>query len=168
MSNRVFVVFVSLVFLIGLTTGYRLSGLPRLENYKLVNIVGLFYDFLGVVVLSEIAASSPKWKKISVAWVAPTVLWLHTILPLGAFIGALISGIVVHGASSSALSRFTIAFWGYSIIPLAALNDMVVFPQFAALKSNESRWRCFALLLLLTGVGLQLIAALMGLRVPPS
>ncbi len=163
MSNRVFVVVISLMFLTGLSIGYHLSGFPRLETYKLVNIVGLCYDFLGVVVLSEFAASSPKWKKISVAWIAPTVLWLHTILPLGALIGALIAEAVVHGASSAAVATFAVLFWGYSMIPLVALNEMVVFPQFAVLKNVESRWRWFALLLLLTGVGLQFIAALMGL-----
>src|SRR5260370_35399264 len=112
MSNRVFVVVISLMFLTGLSIGYHLSGFPRLETYKLVNIVGLCYDFLGVVVLSEFAASSPKWKKISVAWIAPTVLWLHTILPLGALIGALIAEVVVFWCSRAACCGILSSYCG--------------------------------------------------------
>jgi len=43
------------------------------------------------------------------------------------------------------------------------LNETVVFPQFAALRALESRWRWFGLFLLLTGIALQLLAALMSL-----
>jgi len=164
MSNRAFVVFVSLVLALGLATGYHLSTLPKLETYKLLNIAGLCYDFLGIVVLSEITASIEKWKKISVELIAPTVLWLHTVFPLGMFIGGLLAALVVHGSSGSAVSKFSISFFVYSLTPLSILDVAVAFPPFASLKGLESRWRWFGLFLLLTGVGLQLVGALLGLK----
>jgi hypothetical protein len=164
MSNRAFVVFISLVLALGLTTGYHLSGLPRLETYKLLNVVGLFYDFLGVVVLSEIAVSSGKWKKVSVDWIAPAVLWLHMVFPLGVFVGGLLAAVVLHSSSGDAVSQFAVVFWAYSMIPLTVLNETVVFPQFAFFRGLETRWRWFGLYLLLSGVGLQLIGALLGLK----
>ena len=161
MKNRTFVIFLCLVSASGLATGRALATLPRLEPHKLLNTVGLFYDFLGVVVLSEMAASSATWKRISVDLVAPFVLWLHTIFPVAAFLGASLT----HGPSSGVVSTFAIGFWGYTLIPLMFLNETVAFPRLRALRSTESRWRYFGLLLLLSGVGLQLIAAVIGLKI---
>jgi hypothetical protein len=115
---------------------------------------------LGVVVLSEMVASSASWKRISVDVVAPFVLWLHTIFPVAAFLGASLT----RGPSSGVVSTFAIGFWGYTLIPLMFLNETVAFPRLRALRSTESRWRYFGLLLLLSGVGLQLIAAVIGLE----
>jgi hypothetical protein len=161
----VFVVFISLVFLLGLYTGCRLSKFPKLETYKLVNIAGLLYDFLGVVVISEMATTNSRWKKISLDWIAPGVLWLHMVFPLGAVFGGLAAALLLENSSGAAVFKFASAFLGYSMIPLIAMSQ-TVSPQFAFFRNVESRWRWFALLLLLTGVGLQLVAALMGLRVP--
>lgn len=163
MNNRAFYVFISIILILGIVTGYELSKVPKLETFKLVNIAGLLYTMLAVILLSEMAASSPRWKKIAVAWVAPGVLWLHTIVPLGVFFGGFVARILLHANSGSQVSKFGVCFFAYSIWPLTALNDLVVFPRFAALKALESRWRWLGLFLLLTGVALQLIAAVMAL-----
>lgn len=160
MKNRKFVIFVSLVIAAGIAAGHALALLPSLERHKLLNVVGLFYDLLGVVVLSEMVASSETWEKISVDMVAPFVAWLHTLFPLGALRGACLT----RGPSSLVVSEFAIGFWGYALIPLALLNETVAFPQFRVLRNIESRWRRFGLLLLLSGVGLQLFAAIVGLE----
>jgi hypothetical protein len=164
-SNRRFAVFIVVIFGLGVAAGYRLSILPKLESYKLLNVVGLSYDFLAVLVLSEIAASTEKWKKISVETIARVVLWFHTTFPLGASLGGFLAGLLLHGSSSgAAVSSFAFSFFLYSLIPLSVLNETVTFPRFAALKSLESRWRWFGLYLLANGVGLQLIAGVLGLR----
>jgi len=159
MSNRIFLVFISGVLVFGIVVGYELSKFPSIETHKLINVVGLLYTLLGVIVLSELVAVSPSWKRIAVRWIAPAVLWVHTAVPLGVFFG----GFVARSASGARVSTFGITFFAYSLIPLSVLNETVVFPQFAALRELESRWRWFALLLLLTGVVLQLIAALLAL-----
>jgi hypothetical protein len=162
MSNHRFVVFLAVIVGLGVATGYWLATLPKLESYQLLNVAGLLYTFLAVVVLSEIATSNARWKKISVETVTPVVLWLHTVFPLGVSLGGVLA-VALH-SSSWAVPRFAFSFFVYSIIPLSVLNETVVFPRFAAVKGLESRWRWFGLYLLLNGVGLQLIAALLGLR----
>lgn len=163
MSNRIFHVSISVVLVFGITVGYELSKFPRLETGKLINVVGLVYALLGVVALSELAALSSRWKRIAVQWVAPAVLWVHTVFPLGIFWGGFAAELFLRSASGAKLSKFAVTFFAYSLVPLSVLNETVVFPQFAALRGLESRWRWFALFLLLTGVALQLIAALMAL-----
>lgn len=161
LSNRWFYIFISAILILGVAIGYHLSKFQKLETYKLLNVAGLLYTLLAVIVLSEIALANPKWKHIAVAWVAPAVLWIHTAVPLGIFIGGLAARILLTAGSGSQVSQFGIRFFFYSILPLSVLNDFVVFPRFVKLRTIESRWRWLGLFLLLTGVALQLIAALM-------
>jgi hypothetical protein len=163
MSNRAFGVFISAVLASGAVVGFELSKFSRLETYKLLNIAGILYTLLAVIVLTEVAASSSAWKRIAVAWIAPAVLWVHTAFPLGLFFGGLVGGYSLRGGSGVILSKFAIGFFFYSILPLSVLNDTVVFPQFAALRTLESRWRWLGLFLLLTGIVLQLLAAILAL-----
>ena len=162
MANRAFAVFISAVLVFGAVVRFELSKFARLETYKLLNIAGILYTLLAVIVLSEIAASTLSWKRITVAWIAPAVLWFHGAFPLGMSLGGLI-GELLRGGSGATVWKFAIRFFFYSLIPLSLLNEIVVFPRFAALRALESRWRWFGLFLLLTGVALQLIAALMAL-----
>lgn len=99
MSNRIFHVSISVVLVFGITVGYELSKFPRLETGKLINVVGLVYALLGVVALSEIAALSSRWKRIAVQWVAPAVLWVHTVFPLGIFWGGFAAELFLRSAS---------------------------------------------------------------------
>jgi hypothetical protein len=81
-------------------------------------------------------------------------------LPLGAFIGT----IFARGSPSrESISGFAIAFWAYSVIPLTFLDATVVFPRYNALRNLESRWRYFGFFLFLSGMTLQLIAAIQDL-----
>jgi hypothetical protein len=101
--------------LLGVAAGYQLSALPKLETHKLLNVAGLFYDFLGVAVLSEMVASSAKWKQISVDAIAPGILWLHTIFPFGTFLGGFLAALLLHSSSWTsswtAVSRLAVIFW---------------------------------------------------------
>ena len=163
MKNRQFSIFVALVLGLGVFIGYRLSTMPMFQPYKLVNIVGLLYDFLGVIILSEVIASNLKWRKLSVDIIAPLILWLQSLVPFGVMIGGFVATVVKHGSTGSNVSRFAVSFFGYSLIPLSLLDATIVFPRFVALKNLESRWRWFGLYLLLSGVGMQVIAAFMNL-----
>lgn len=160
MNNKSFFIFIVIVFLLGVFLGHQLSLRQQVNTSKLLNVVGLIYNLLGVVVLSEIVTSSSKLKEISLNLVAPGVLWFHTSIPLGAFVGAVFASGSPSGAS---ISRLAIAFWAYSLIPLALLEATVVFPRFKALRGLESRWRYFGLFLFSSGIALQLIAAVQGL-----
>ncbi len=164
MSNPMFRVFFSvLLLLLGFALGYWLSALPRLETYKLLNVAGLSYSFLGVLVLSELLAASARWKDVCVKFLAPAVLWFYSVFPLGAWMGAAMRPLLMHKPSS--VARFFLVFFGYSLLPLSILNEVVVLPQLPFVKRDiETRWRWFGLFLLLNGVAFQLIAALLAIR----
>jgi hypothetical protein len=163
MSNRAFLVFIFAVLVLGAVVGFELSKFARLEIYKLLNIAGILYTLLAVIVLSEIAVSTSSWKRIAVAWIAPAVLWVHGAFPLGLSLGGLIGQYFLRVGSGFTVSKFAITFFFYSMIPLSVLNETVVFPQFAALRALESRWQWLGLFLLFTGIALQLLAALISL-----
>jgi len=164
MTNRRFLVFLALVLFLGAYTGYHLSSLPKIEPYKLLNIVGLFYDLLGVVVLSDLLASAPKWKRISLDWIAPGILWFHSMFPFGVLPGAGLAHLLKHAPSSGAVAGFAFGFAVYSMIPLSIFDMTVSFPTISFFKDAEYRWRMFAFFLVLSGVGLQLLAAIKGFQ----
>lgn len=160
MNNKSFFIFIVIILLLGVFLGHQLSLRQQLDTSKLLNIVGLIYNLLAVIVLSEIVISSSRLKEISLNLVSPVVLWLHMALPLGAFFGA----IFARGSPSGiSISRFAIAFWAYSLIPLTFLDATVVFPRYNALKNFESRWQCFGFFLFSSGITLQIIAAIQDL-----
>src|SRR5690242_11444718 len=91
--------------LIGFVLGYKLSAIPKLQTPKLLNIAGLLYDLLGVLVLSELVSANARWKKLSVEVIAPLLLYLHSTVPFGAFIGGTVAGFV-NRPSSTIVSHF--------------------------------------------------------------
>lgn len=158
-----FVVFGLPVIALGLLAGYRLSQLPHLESYKLLNVIGLFYDLLAVVALSELAARSEKWKMVAVNHVAPAVMWLHTLFPAGGILGGVMA-MVFRLPSAAKVATFAMGFGSYSILPLTVLEWTVALPRFQCLKHLDSRWRWFGVWLLFNGVLVQLIAAVLALK----
>jgi len=137
MRNRLFNIFVALVVGLGLFMGYRLSTMPKFQPFKFVNIAGLLYDFLGVVVLSEMIASNAKWRKLAVDVTAPLILWLQSLVPFGVMLGGFVASVLKHSPSGGDVSRFAISFFGYSLIPLVVLEATVVFQRFAVLKRSN-------------------------------
>jgi hypothetical protein len=162
MSNRVFAIILTAMFCLGFIVGLQMSGLSRLQSSKLLNLAGLAYTLLGVLVLSEVLATD-TWKAFCVRWLAPTILWFHTVVPLGAFLSSL-AGMAMHKPSSSTVGRFSASFLSYSMIPLLFFNEVIVFPQLRFIQKDvDVRWRWLGFFLVLSGVGLQLIAAVIDL-----
>lgn len=94
-------------------------------------------------------------------FLAPAVLWFNSVIPLGVFMGA---GVRMQKPSAGIIAKFSVGFFPYSLIPLALLNEFVVFPILPFVKRDvETRWRWFGLLLLLSGIAVQLIAALLAI-----
>lgn len=87
-SRVVFFGLVAALLLLGVWLGYVLAGYEKLAPYKLLNIIGIVYGLLGIVVLAEFVTKSESIKAFMVNWVAGLLLWAHTIIPLGAIAGA--------------------------------------------------------------------------------
>jgi hypothetical protein len=151
------------LFLLGFFAGYWLSSIPGLRTYKLLNIVGILYALLGVSVLSEIFATS-RWKGFCVQWLAPAILWIHTISLLGAFLCGFVAAKILHKSSGLAVAHFSLSFWVNFIFIGMAFDAIVVNPQLPFLKRDvETRWRWLGFLLVVDGLGAQLIAAVMDI-----
>jgi hypothetical protein len=154
---------IGILLLAGLFIGYRLSSIPNLQTYKLLNLVGLIYAFLGVLVLSEILAVD-GWKNFCVKKLAPSVSWVQTIVPFGAFVGSSI-GLLRRNPSGILVALYSLAFWGYSLLVIVPLNEIVVLPKLPFIKKDvETRWRWLGFLLVLGGVSAQLVAGIMDLE----
>ncbi len=146
---------------LGFWVGWALAAHPKLEAFKVLNIIGLSYDLLGVLVLSELVMQSDRAKQFIVTRVALAVMQTQFFLPMGAALGA-----VLHlGAPSAAVAAtLFISVWAWSWLPLLLLEQVVVWPVFGPLKDVTLRSRSFGLLLLLAGGIIQLVAAFMDLH----
>ena len=142
--------------------GYTLAGHQNLISYKLLNITGIVYGLLGIVVLSEFVAKSDVLKSFLIHWVAGLLLWAHSIIPLGALVGA----VIAHASpSASIVAKFFASFFAYSLLILGVLDFAVFNPKFKPLMAHATRTQVFGLILLLSGLVVQLIAALQDFNV---
>jgi hypothetical protein len=157
MSNRVFLVFIALLLSLGIYLGWVLAARPVFSILAVLNVVGIAYSTVAVVVLYESVAENATFKQIVVSHIAPVLLWAHTTIPLGVTLSWLLIRKSPHG---SQIAGFGLSFFAYSILPLSVLDATVTFPRIAKLKSLDGRHRRFGLFLLLSGLGMQLISAL--------
>lgn len=156
-ANVGFTLLVVALLGVGVSMGYALAGHEKLIPYKLLNIAGIVYGLIGVLVLSEMVAKSDAMKAFMVHWVAGVLLWAHTVIPIGALIGAGLG----HALPSAAITaKFFMSFLGYSIVVLGVVEAVVFFPRLRRFQGLASRTQAFGLILLITGLVAQLIAAL--------
>ncbi|MDE1892373.1 MAG: hypothetical protein KGI13_07750 [Betaproteobacteria bacterium] len=160
MSNRVFLIFILVLFLLGFFLGWFLASRPSFSIPPLLNVTGIIYNILAVVLLYEAVAEDEKNKRTIVNYVAPFLLWAQTVIPLGITISWFWIKNLPHG---NEVSTFGFAFFAYFILPLSFVDATVTFPRFEKFKSLHGRYRRFGLFLLLSGLGMQLIAGLMAL-----
>ncbi len=155
-ATVVFWLFIAALLGVGLAIGDALAHHPKLETFKLLNIIGLSYDLLGLIVLSELVVKSERWRLFVVRWVAGTLLWGQSVVPLGAALGAWFTTGKPSGAAAAAFFAY---LWAYSLLPLATLDAFVFYPRLAQLQDSEQRIRRLGVGLLLSGTIVQLVAA---------
>lgn len=154
--NLLFGAWFCFLVALGLWLGTAIAAHPKLETFKLFNIFGLTLDLLGLVVLSELVVASERWKSFVVKWVAGVLLWSQTVVPLAAAAGA---SLVSSAPSSSKAATFFVSLFVYSLIPLALLDHTVFYPRNWDAADKTQRTRRFGLLLLVSGLLVQLVAA---------
>lgn len=129
MTDRVWKIVLLLTLALGVFIGYRLAGIPKLQPYKLLNIIGLLYSLLAVFVLSEVLVGSPNWKRICVERIAPVLLWAHITVPIGAALGAGFAWLLGRGPSAYIAALFAVGTMGYMSIVVGVLEQTVVLPR---------------------------------------
>jgi len=156
-STFLFGGFIAALLLAGTFLGYVLAGYEKLVPYKLLNIIGIVYGLLGIVVLAEFVTKSEVMKAFMVHWVAGILLWAHTIIPLGILVG---TGVGHSLPSAGITAKFFVSFFVYSLLVLGFLESAVLNPKFKKFQVLATRTQVFGLILLLSGIVAQLIAAL--------
>lgn len=157
MSNRFFPYFIALLLLVGVYLGWLLASRPLFSIPAILNVTGIVYSMVAVVVLYETVAQSDMFKKVIVSHIAPFFLWAQSVIPLGVTGSWILIRKLPHGDQ---ISAFGFSFFLYSVLPLVFLDATVTFPRVSKLTSLEGRHRRFGLFLLLSGLGMQLIAAI--------
>lgn len=139
--------------------GHALAGRAELAIYKLLNILGIIYGLLGIVVLSEFVVRSDPLKSFMVQWVATAVAWAHSIIPIGALVGV---GMGYQLSSAGITAKFFLGLLAYSIPPLLFVEMAVFNPRLKVFAAQPIavRNQIFGLALLISGMIVQLIAAL--------
>jgi hypothetical protein len=162
LANRRFFAAAAGIALLGIWLGFALSRLPKIAPYKLLNIAGIIYGLLGVVVLAELVMKSDALKRIMVTYVAGAVVWASLVVPLGMLLGA---GFAYAAGMPSAASTAScsISFVVWSMLPLSTLDATVVAPTRLIKIGVHGRHQIFGLALLLCGGTLQLVAAVFDL-----
>lgn len=162
LTNRRFLAFAAFMVLVGIWLGFSLSQLPKIATYKLLNIAGIVYGLLGVVVFAEFVMTNDSLKRIMVTYVAGIVLWASTLVPLGMFLGAGIAYTVgLPSAASTASWSIFFVFW--SVPPLWVVDAIVLSPTQMIKIDVHGRHQILGLMLLLGGGALQLVAAVLDL-----
>ncbi len=160
MSNRIFPCFIAILLLLGVSLGWLLAIRPSFSIPAILNVVGIIYSMIAVIVLYETVAQNQTFKTVIVSYIAPFLLWAHTVIPLGVAGSWLL---IRKHPNGDQISAFGFTFFAYSILPLAFLDASVTFPRILKMASIDGRHRRFGLFLLLSGLAMQLIASLYAL-----
>lgn len=143
----------------GVAFTYWLSGLHAIPTVKLLNIAGIAYGLIGVLILSEAVVHRESIKQFMVVWVGTALLWVHTGLALGVLAGAILVTYVgqpsAHAACGFSLTMFVWAMWTCGVVDGTVTNPLT--PRLRAMPERHQR---LGLILLVTGLVLQLVAAI--------
>ena len=157
-----FFAFVGPMAIAGAWLGFALSRLPKLAAYKLLNITGILYGLLGILVLAELVMRNDELKRFMVTYVAAAVLWGSMVVPVGMLVG---SGLAYAAGqpSAGAAAGWSLSFLAWSMLPLSAVDATVLAPTRLLTIDLHGRHQIFGLALLLGGGTLQLAAAVLDL-----
>ena len=166
MRNRAFSILSMFLSAVGAVIGFSLSSMHRLETFKLLNILGIVYGLVGVLVLSEFVAQSEKWRQFVVEKFSGVFIWSHGFIPLGGALAAVPLFFCFTSdrfpSSLVVLKSFPL-FFGLALIPTFFLEDFVFVPKMKTSKDPLIRSRRFGGFLVVAGMIVQLIAAIQDL-----
>lgn len=158
-SHQIVYIFFIVTIIIGFLTGWKLSFFQNFQYVKLVNLTGLIYDILAVVLLSYVILT----KDFIQNHIAHKIS-MFVIIFSSAFPAAIMSGTVVSSFFGSNISEDTkiymYIFVCVSIVPVCYLFGSPVFePDGNVSFKPEKRIKILGAVLLLMGFIFQIVAA---------
>ncbi|WP_019557219.1 hypothetical protein [Thiomicrorhabdus arctica] len=152
-----------LLFFLGTYIGIKLSQFGNFEVSKLFNIIGLTFDIFGVVILSYVVISNEKIKEIVSGWGAATTISIVGFMPIGLFLGALIGIKFLGHEEVNNLFSYYLPITVYALLSAFFIEDTILMPKFSVFKSQDTRIKVLGGFFLLSGLCIQLYAAVLDL-----
>ncbi len=151
---------------VGIAIAYVLAQINHLEPYKLLNAIGIIYGLVGVLILTEFVVSNQRLRHFVVDWIAGIIIWAHSIVPFAIAITSIILVLWDRKTFPSApiLGTFAMSFAIYSILPTLMIDFYVLNPKSSEAKDPIARSRFFGTFLVVTGLVVQLVAAVLDIQ----
>jgi hypothetical protein len=146
-------------FLLGGALGWKIGFFENFEYYKLLNLIGLLYDLLAVILLSYAILLKDSIQDLIAHNLSLAVIFFSGMLPVGITTGLLLS-MLFGGGNLDGVKYFCVAFALISTIPSTYLfSSPVLEPVGFKSYSPEKRVNILGAVLLFTGFALQLVAS---------
>lgn len=147
---------------LGWEIGVYLIQRDSFEVFKILNIIGLFYDLMGICILSKFISDTPKYHSIIPDYVAEQFIAFLTLVGFG----MLLAG--TNGPNGPSRESLVLLITkGYILF----ISPTVVFTYlFVADVDRNTGWtqamrtKLFGAFFLITGIIIQIIAAFMDLK----
>lgn len=129
MSKRCFGIVFWLFILLGAFFGLHLSKLENLETFKVLNVIGLFYDILGLVILSEVLSTSERFQKFVADIFSGLFMWAHMGVPIGIVFAGLVLSYVDGFPSANLAMGIGGSIFVWMVLPSFIVEDVVLRPK---------------------------------------
>jgi len=147
---------------LGVLIYFVLSSLPKVESFKLFNVVGLAFDILGVLLLSKLIAKSAEKHIVLLDYFYAFIYVAVICVPLGVIFGNLLF-FWLDLSSSGTVVTFASSIFAYVAAPLFITEYSGEIFKFKFYESVSSRVIFMGWYLLIAGLALQMAGAIMDL-----
>lgn len=164
-------IYSSLSFCIGIILAYFFALAPNLKLYKLLNILGVLFSIIGILIISQYVLKSENLKKfVSDKFTAYALISL-SMIPVGMMFGSLGTMLlfILSGMEDISTVFIIVKFAGVILLfvftPLFIIDYFVDILFFRNLPFPESKLKKTVFIgwyLLLSGLLVQLIAAILA------
>ena len=151
--------------LMGIGFGYHLAPLSKLETFKLLNTVGLTYDLFGVLILSQVVATSERIRSFVVDRLPNILISAHLSVPVGIAGFSLWAYTRDQAAYPSAVTLvvFAGAFICAALHPIFFVEDAVLYPKIRRWREPVARSRILGAFFIILGILVQFAASIQDL-----
>ncbi|NOF46594.1 hypothetical protein [Vibrio cholerae] len=145
--------------MIGGFLGYQYGQNEQLKFYKLLNLFGLIYDFVAVLLLSYVVLIKDKIQYAVAHYMSLLFIWFSVLFPASFHVSYTLTSI------SSELDWHMYIFIYISIIPmLYVYSSPVLEPKSNKTYEPSRRVKILGTILLLVGFLFQITAAIVDIR----
>ncbi len=148
-----------LLALVGAFSGWSLAFHSKLEYFKILTFVGVFFDLVGVVLLTYAVLLNEKIKEFIANQIARSIVLSMIIIPISTTLGAAIATIF-DASSAQEVIKFSSAYT-YIVMPLALIIFVtpLLEPAYGLTYESEKRVKIMGSGLVILGVIFQLISS---------